>query len=89
MMMRSHPLVEMTDKQRAHALEHFELIRPHLEEGVPQSELARAHQISLSTVQRWVRAYREGGLSGLVREPRSDRGKPRGLPKEQIMLVEG
>jgi putative transposase len=70
-------------------LERFALIRPHLEEGVPQTELARVHQISLSTVQRWVRSYREAGLAGLVREPRSDRGRPRGVPEDVILLVEG
>src|SRR4051794_5809475 len=85
----SLPLVGFSDRQRAQALAHFALIRPHLEDGVPQTELARAHQVSLSTVQRWVRAYREVGLSGLVRETRSDRGQPRGLPEDVILLVEG
>lgn len=89
MISTSLPLVGFTEKQRAQALEHFALIRPHLEDGVPQAELARAHQLSLSTVQRWVRSYREVGLVGLVREPRSDRGRPRGLPEDMSLLVEG
>ena len=82
-------LAGLTGQQRDQALEHFALIRPHVEDGVPQTELARVHQISVSTVQRWVRAYRELGLSGLVREPRADRGRPRGVPEELIHLVEG
>lgn len=83
------PLVGFTDMQRAEALAHFALIRPHLEDGVPQTELARVHQVSLSTVQRWVRAYREVGLSGLVRLRRSDHGQARGLPEDLVHLVEG
>jgi putative transposase len=85
----SLPLVGFSDRQRAEALAHFALIRPHVEDGVPQTELARVHQVSLSTVQRWVRAYREVGLAGLVRETRSDRGQARGLPEDVILLVEG
>lgn len=39
---------------------------------------------SLSTLKRKLKAYREKGIEGLVRRPRSDRGKPRAHPAEII-----
>ena len=79
----------LTEAQRVQALGRFAIIRPHVEEGVCQTELARVHQIPLRTVQNWVRSYREAGLSGLAKKGRSDRGKPRGLPEELVLLIEG
>ncbi|GLV53147.1 hypothetical protein KDH_00020 [Dictyobacter sp. S3.2.2.5] len=71
------------------AWERFAIIRPHLEEGVCQTEIARVHQLSLRTVQRWVQAYREEGLWGLGTKTRADAGQRRGLPTELVLLIEG
>lgn len=71
------------------ALERFAKIRPCVEEGVSQAEVARAHGVSSSTVQRWIKRYREQGLVGLAREERADRGHSRDLSKEEIELIEG
>ncbi len=46
-------------------------------------------QLGLKTIQRWIRAYREGGLAGLMRKNRSDQGHCRGLPEALVLLVEG
>ncbi|GCE07764.1 transposase [Dictyobacter aurantiacus] len=54
-----------------------------------QTEIARVHQLSLRTVQRWVQAYREEGLWGLGTKKRADAGQRRGLPKELVLLIEG
>ncbi|GHO68410.1 hypothetical protein KSC_073020 [Ktedonobacter sp. SOSP1-52] len=76
--------------------ERLAIIRPYLEEGVWQTEMVRRggvgageRQVSLRTVQRWIQAYREGGLAGLGKKVRSDRGHSRGLPEEEVLLVEG
>src|SRR5216684_4394806 len=45
--------------------------------------------MALSTVQRWIKSYREKGLAGLAKAPRSDKGKSRSLPEQAITLVEG
>ena len=74
--------------QRAQALERFVILRPTLEEGVPQTQIARTYDLPLSTVQRWIKRYRDRGLVGLAREERSDRGKPRGMPAELVQLIE-
>lgn len=85
----SRQLTELTEEQRVQAYERYRLLRPYFEEGVAQTVVARMHQMPLSTVQRWVRQYREGGLCGLARVPRSDRGKRRDLPLELQQVIEG
>jgi putative transposase len=84
------PLTALSEAQRAQALERFAIIRPALEEGVSQAQVARTHQIGPSTVQSWVKRYREKGLAGLANNVvRSDKGKSRRLPTEAIRLIEG
>jgi putative transposase len=82
-------LARLTPRQRECALERYGLLRPCLEEGMTQSWVAREQQVSMSTVQRWMRVYREKGLSGLAPVGRADRGKARGVPEELIRLIEG
>jgi putative transposase len=83
------PLTSLSEEQRAEAYGRFEILRPALEEGVSQAQIARTHQLSKSTVQRWVRRYREQGLAGLATTARKDKGKSRRLPEQAIKLVEG
>src|SRR5436305_13398479 len=83
------PLTTLTEAQRRQALERFAVLRPALEEGVAQTQIARDHQMALSTVQRWIKSYREKGLAGLANATRSDKGKSRRLPEQAIQLVEG
>ena len=85
----SFPLTSLTETQRTQALERFALLRPALEREISQTQLAREHQIPLSTVQRWIKQYREKGLAGLANARRSDKGKPRRLPEQAVQLVEG
>ena len=83
------PLNSLSEEQRAEAHARFEMLRPALEEGVSQAQIARTHQLSKSAVQRWVKRYREQGLAGLVTTARKDKGKSRRLPEQVITLVEG
>jgi putative transposase len=83
------PLTALSEGQRAEAYVRFEILRPALEEGVPQAQIARTHHLSKSAVQRWVARYREQGLAGLTTTPRKDKGKSRHLPEQAITLVEG
>ncbi len=84
------PLAALSEAQRAQALERFAIIRPALEEGVSQAQGARTHQIAASTIQSWMKRYREKGLAGLANNvARSDKGKSRRLPTEAIQLIEG
>lgn len=83
------PLTALSEIQRAQALERLEIIHPAVEKKVSQAQVARTHELSASTVQLWVKQYRERGLAGLAPSPRSDKGKSRSLPDQAITLVEG
>jgi len=84
------PLTALSEAQRTQALERLEIIRPALEKHVSQAQVARTHQLSPSTVQLWIKQYREKGLAGLAKPAkRSDKGKSRRLPEQAIILVEG
>src|SRR5438477_8876271 len=85
----SLPLTSLSETQRTQALERLALLRPALEGRVSQTQLAREHQIPLSTMQRWIKQYREKGLAGLANAKRSDKGKSRRLPEQAVRLVEG
>ena len=85
----SLPLTSLSEAQRTQALERFALLRPALEGHISQTQLAREHHLSLSTIQRWIKQYREKGLAGLANARRSDKGKSRRLPAEAVTLIEG
>jgi putative transposase len=78
----------MTNAERADALARFQVLRPHLEDGVSLQDIARQQGIHLRTARRWVSQYRAAGLAGLGRKGRSDRGK-RQLPTRLLELIEG
>jgi LacI family transcriptional regulator, galactose operon repressor len=84
------PLAALSEAQRAQAHTRFTIIHLALEDSVTQAQVARTHNIPASTVQRWVKRYREKGLAGLADAAgRSDKGKPRRLPPDAITLIEG
>ena len=83
------PLTDLSAAQRTQAYSRFTIIRPALEDGVSQAHVARIHNVPASTVQRWVKRYREKGIAGLADEERSDKGTSRRLPPDAITLVEG
>jgi putative transposase len=84
------PLTAVSEEQRAQAQSRFAIIRPALEDGITQAQVARTHNIPASTIQRWVKRYRDEGLAGLAdRSARSDKGKSRRLPPDAIALIEG
>jgi putative transposase len=83
------PLTSLSEAQRAQALERFTIIRPALEKEITQAEVARTHHLSLRTVQRWIKNYRERGLTGLADPARVDKGTSRKLPQTAIHLIEG
>ena len=86
----SVPFTALSEDQRAQAHTRFTIIRPALEDGITQAQVARTHDISKSTIGRWVKRYREHGLAGLAdAQMRSDKGTSRRLPAEAVSLIEG
>jgi DNA-binding NarL/FixJ family response regulator len=51
-------LTTLSEAQRAQASERYAVIRPALEDGISQAQVARTHNLAVSTVKR----YREKGL---------------------------
>ena len=66
----------------------WELLRAHVEDGVPLTSIAAESGVAQRTLQRWIAAYRAAGLDGLRPRPRGDRGQHR-LPAELCQLIEG
>ncbi len=56
------PLTALSEAQRAQALERFTIIRPALEEGVSQAQVARTSKKAPSTVRLWIKRYRAHGM---------------------------
>ncbi len=56
------------------AYKKFQIIRPFIEDNVQIAEISRHHKIAESTAWRWVKKYREEGISGLVRKRRLKSG---------------
>ncbi|MFI7708875.1 helix-turn-helix domain-containing protein [Nonomuraea sp. NPDC049480] len=82
------PLTGFSDAQRLEAIERWRLLRPHLEEQVPLAQVAASCAIPERTLRRWRSAYQAEGLAGLVRRPRSDRGRVK-MPEQLRLLIEG
>jgi len=58
------PLTVLSEAQRAQAFERFTIIRPALEEGVSQAQVARTSKQAPSTIRLWIKRYREKGWRG-------------------------
>jgi putative transposase len=82
------PLVGLTEEQRDKAMARWQVLRPHIEDGVPLVRLAGHGGVAGRTLQRWAPRYRADGLAGLARCERADRGARR-FPQELQLLIEG
>ena len=82
-------LAEVSSELRAEAYRRYEVIRPCLDKEVSQAEQARVSGVTHSTIERWMKQYRQDGLRGLVRQERSDKRTRRRLSEEVVKLVEG
>lgn len=81
-------LVSLGEVGRAEAHRRWLVLRAHLEDGVPLTHVAAQSGIPYRTLQRWLARYQAGGLAGLGRAPRADRGRSR-FPEPLRLLVEG
>jgi hypothetical protein len=60
-------LADMSDVERKLALERYELLEPHLQNGRELRSVSKGSDVSFRTLQRWVAGYKREGLAGLVR----------------------
>lgn len=69
-------------------LRRMDVLRSHLQDGVPLAQVAAAASISTRTARRWLARYLAGGPAGLSRPLRPEAGA-RTFPKELVELIEG
>ena len=81
-------LATLGEDGRAEAHRRWLVLRAHLEDGVPLARVAAQSGIPHRTLQRWLARYQDGGLAGLGRAARADRGRSR-FPEPLRLLVEG
>lgn len=81
-------MAQLAESVHQIAFQRFQLLRPHLENGISLTRIAQQHGLPLRTLQRWVQQYREQGLAGLARKTRSDQGQHRLRPELQ-QVIEG
>jgi putative transposase len=82
-------LASFSETSRQRALERFELLRAHLEDGRPLAAIAREARLSYRTLQYWLERYRTSGPAALARKPRTDRGRRRKLSAALQEAIEG
>jgi putative transposase len=82
-------LASFSESSRQSALQHFQLLRAHLEDGQPLAAIAREANIPYRTLQYWLERYRTSGLAALARKPRIDRGRRRKLSAALQEAIEG
>lgn len=69
------------------AAERWRILRLHVEDQIPLAVLARETGISVRALQRWNRLYRQGGVSALEPNPRTDKGVRR-TSSETVAFIE-
>ncbi|UUN30932.1 Mu transposase C-terminal domain-containing protein [Streptomyces sp. FIT100] len=70
------------------ALERYRALVPHLHDQVTLKAAATRAGVPYRTLQRWLAAYRQGGLAALARPVRRDKGR-RKHPAELVAFIEG
>src|SRR5260370_7137341 len=81
-------LATLSEAGRAEAQCRWLVWRARLEDRVPLPRVAAESGIPHRTLQRWLARYQAGGLAGLGRAPRADRGRSR-FPEPLRLLAEG
>lgn len=82
------PIAELSSAQRDEAMNRFCILKPHLENSVSLTDVAKNAGVSLRTAERWLARYKKDGLAGLARKVRSDEGSHK-ISTEITKIVEG
>lgn len=86
---RRKTLIKVNIKShKSSSLEKYEIIHPFLEGKTTLPKLSIYHDVSLRSLRRWVKIYREKGLKGLERKTRSTQGQRTSVSKELEQIIE-
>lgn len=69
-------LVELSDARREQAMSRWALLRPHIEDGVALTALARQAGVPLRTTQRWLAQYRATHIPAAVHQSHRSHSMP-------------
>jgi putative transposase len=81
-------IASLTQSARQSAIARFQVLQPHLEQGVSLRQVALEAKIPYRTAHRWLSIYRRSGLAGLSRKARADIGGRRVLSPRMRELIE-
>lgn len=88
-MKKQTDLIQQFDKDQSKALHKYKLIQLYLQNEKSFLEICKGQQIHPRTMRRWIKRYKELGLTGLERQQREDRDKRRSCSQELQLLIEG
>ena len=74
------------EDQRRTALDRFQILRPHLKEGVSLAHIAQEQELIPRLLNRWAADYRRLGTRGRRLKPNADKEKRRTLPTIHQLL---
>lgn len=71
------------------SFEKFKIIQPYLEDKTTLASIAKDTRISIRSLHRWIKQYKENGLDGLKIKIRNDKGSYRELSENLAQVIEG
>ena len=79
----------MSDQERDAAEQKYTMIAPFLNKTSSLKKISEKSGVPIRTLNLWLKKYREGGLKGLARKTRGDKGIPKVYDEEMQKRIEG
>ena len=89
LIMRTPGCPGLAEAQREQALARWQVLRAHLEDGVPAGPRGRRARRPERTLRRWLAGYRAGGLAAPGAAGLARTGEPGGCRPSLQLLIEG
>jgi transposase len=67
--------------------ERYEIIEPFLKKEKKLKDIENEKNISYATLKRWVKAYKENGIEGLIKKERKDKNQHRSLDEKTYEFI--
>ena len=82
-------LSQLNEEERDRAYQKYRMIEPYINKTSTLKSISSTSGTPMRTLSLWVKKYRSGGLVGLARHSRSDKGNPRTYDAELQKAIEG
>ena len=70
-------------------LRDYKIIEAYINNEASLVDISKKHSISIRTLSRWIKIYKENGLDALTRKKRIDKDERRKIPTNIKNLIEG